>query len=249
MPNHFLPQKVAENLAILDTMNAAEISAYINARAGRVASDDVSAQTLINQFNLITEEVTEGKEAAARGDLTAVRDAVCDIVLLAFGQQGHVTHIDLDADFNRMCAFNMTRIPTSVEEALETQRKYTAIGISTNTMTVTLGEEFGNEVLYPVVCIDKEQWDTNGAYYPPRKFVKSAKFIDASFDEIPEVEIHVPVVLEGMGDLISSQQYALFAKTFLDKAKECFVDKDPSVLNPLAHIMESIASEVIGKRA
>ena len=54
MPNHFLPQKVAENLAILDTMNAAEISAYINARAGRVASDDVSAQTLINQFNLIT---------------------------------------------------------------------------------------------------------------------------------------------------------------------------------------------------
>ena len=249
MPNHFLPQKVAENLAILDTMNAAEISAYINARAGRVASDDVSAQTLINQFNLITEEVTEGKEAAARGDLTGVRDAVCDIVLLAFGQQGHVTHIDLDADFNRMCAFNMTRIPTLEAEALATQEKYHDIGISTNILQVTLGEDFGKEVLYPVVCIDTEQWDTNGAYYPPRKFVKSANFVDASFEEIPEVEIHVPVVLEGMGDAITAKQFELMSNTFLEKAKEFFVDKDPGVMNPLAHIMESIASEVIGKRA
>ena len=244
MPNHFLPQKVAENLAILDTMSAAEISAYINARAGRVASDDVSAQTLINQFNLITEEVTEGKEAAARGDLTAVRDAVCDIVLLAFGQQGHITHIDLDADFNRMCAFNMTRIPTSEAEALETQRKYTAIGISTNALTVTLGEEFGNEVLYPVVCIDKEQWDTKGAYYPPRKFVKSANFIDASFDEIPEVEIHVPVILEGMGDIITAEQFKLISNAFMEKVKE--YDLDEMAFN---QVLESTAYAVIGKRA
>ena len=75
-----IPASVQANIEIIKNMGAAELSRLINIRAGRVPSHNPSAQTLINQFNLIESEIEEGKLAAAAADLAGVRDAVCDIV-------------------------------------------------------------------------------------------------------------------------------------------------------------------------
>ena len=207
-----IPASVQANLEIIKNMGAAELSRLINIRAGRVPSHNPSAQTLINQFNLIESEIEEGKLAAAAADLAGVRDAICDIVLLAMGQQGHINEIDLDADFKRMCAYNMTRIPQTLEEAEATVEKYKKIGVETEIKTVFLNVPGFEGYIYPVICVDRDQWDSKGAHYPPRKFVKSVAFIDAEFEEIESVQIEVPAELHGLGNLITEPMVDLMLK-------------------------------------
>lgn len=186
-----VPSDVQANIDQLVELNPAKISALINLRAGRVPNKSIEADAVINQFNLIESELIEGKKAAAAGDVNQVRDAVCDIVLLAFGQQGVVGGLDLDTDFVRMCAYNMTRIPQTIEEAEATVEKYTALGIQTEIHNIYLDRPDLGIVgyLYPVRCINVEQWDTDGNHYAPNKFVKSVNFKDVEYNTIPDVEI------------------------------------------------------------
>lgn len=238
-----IPASVQANLEIIKNMGAAEISRLINIRAGRVPSINPSAQTIINQFNLIESEIEEGKMAAAAADLAGVRDAICDIVLLAMGQQGHIENVDLDADFKRMCAYNMTRIPQTLEEAEATVEKYKKIGVETEIKHVSLNPEVGGN-LYPVVCIDRDQWDSKGAHYPPRKFVKSVVFIDAAFEEIPTVEIAVSAELHGLGNLITEPMVDLMIKAF-----ETIADTEDFEEMTEENFVKLIKQNLVGKRA
>ena len=238
-----IPASVQANLEIIKNMGAAEISRLINIRAGRVPSHNPSAQTLINQFNLIESEIEEGKLAAAAADLAGVRDAICDIVLLAMGQQGHINEIDLDADFKRMCAYNMTRIPQSLEEAEATVEKYKKIGIETQIKPISLNPNLGGE-LYPVICVDRDQWDSKGAHYPPRKFVKSVAFIDAEFEEIESVQIEVPAELQGLGNLITEPMVDLMLK-----ALETIAETEDFEEMSEEEFIAEIKNRLIGKRA
>ena len=239
-----IPASVQANLEIIKNMGAAEISRLINIRAGRVPSHNPSAQTLINQFNLIESEIEEGKLAAAAADLAGVRDAVCDIVLLAMGQQGHINEIDLDADFKRMCAYNMTRIPQSLEEAEATVEKYKKIGVETEIKTIFLNVPGFEGYLYPVVCVDRDQWDSKGAHYPPRKFVKSVAFIDAEFEEIESVQIEVPAELHGLGNLITEPMVDLMLK-----ALETIADTVDFELMSEEEFIAAFKTRLVGKRA
>ena len=239
-----IPASVQANLEIIKNMGAAEISRLINIRAGRVPSHNPSAQTLINQFNLIESEIEEGKLAAAAADLAGVRDAVCDIVLLAMGQQGHINEIDLDSDFKRMCAYNMTRIPQSLEEAEATVEKYKKIGIETQIKTIFLNVPGFEGYLYPVICVDRDQWDSKGAHYPPRKFVKSVAFIDAEFEEIESVQIEVPAELHGLGNLITEPMVDLMLK-----ALETIADTVDFELMSEEEFIADMKNRLIGKRA
>lgn len=232
-----LPSKVEANIASIDHLGAADISKLINVRAGRVASTEPKAQTIINQFNLINEEIEEGKNAAAKGDLEGVRDAVCDIVLLAFGQQGHIKNIDLDWDFLTMCAFNMTRIPESMEEAQATKTHYKELGVETEIL------ETNQDNLYPVVCIDKDQWDINDNYYPPKKFVKSIEFHDAEFEPIESVKIQVSGQEQGLGLMITEPMVDLF----IDKVIDAVENGNLSALSE-AQFIEKIKKGLVGKR-
>lgn len=207
-----LPENVALNLDLIKPMGAAQLSKFINLRAGRTPLMLASAQSVINQFNLIESELEEGKMAAAAGDLEGVRDAICDIVLLAFGQEGHIDGLNLDADFKTMCAYNMTRIPQTIEEAEETKEKYKKLGIETEAKTIYLNLPQFEGYLYPVVCVNKDQWDSKGNHYPPNKFVKSVKFQDAAFETIEGVAIEVEENLTGLGNLITEPMVDLFLK-------------------------------------
>ena len=171
-----LPANVQENYRELSHMDFGAISRLINLRAGRVPATSVQAATVIQQFNLIESELIEGKRAAADGNVDQVRDAIAYIILLAAGQMGHIQELDVAEDFKRMCAFNMTRIPQSVDEAAATVEKYAAIGIEAVMLEpITVG----GSTLFPVVTADKEQWDTEkNEHYPPRKFLKSINFSD-----------------------------------------------------------------------
>lgn len=238
-----IPAAVQANLEIIKNMGAAEISRLINIRAGRVPSNNPSAQTLINQFNLIESEIEEGKLAAAAADLAGVRDAICDIVLLAMGQQGHIDNVDLDADFKRMCAYNMTRIPQTLEEAEATVEKYKKIGVETEIKHISLNPKVGGD-LYPVICVDRDQWDSKGAHYPPRKFVKSVVFIDAAFEEIETVKIGVPAELHGLGNLITEPMVDLMLK-----ALETIADTEDFEAMSEEDFVKKIKELTIGKRA
>lgn len=219
-----LPVNFSENLSLIKDMGAAYLSKFINLRAGRTPVKTPLAQTIINQFNLIESELEEGKLAAAAGDLDGVRDAVCDIVLLAFGQQGHIEGINLDNDFKTMCAYNMTRIPQSVEEAEATIEKYKTLGVETEIKTIFLDTPEFNGYLYPVICLDKDQWDVNGDHYPPKKFVKSVNFVDCTFDEIEGVSIvATDGPLKGLGDLITPTIVEAFVQNI------CKLGKDTSL--------------------
>ena len=239
-----IPASVQANLEIIKNMGAAEISRLINIRAGRVPSHNPSAQTLINQFNLIESEIEEGKLAAAAADLAGVRDAICDIVLLAMGQQGHINEIDLDSDFKRMCAYNMTRIPQSPEEAEATVEKYKKTGVETEIKTIFLNVPGFEGYLYPVICVDRDQWDSKGAHYPPRKFVKSVAFIDAEFEEIESVQIEVPAELHGLGNLITEPMVDLMLK-----ALETIADTVDFELMSEEEFIADMKNRLIGKRA
>ena len=239
-----IPASVQANLEIIKNMGAAEISRLINIRAGRVPSHNPSAQTLINQFNLIESEIEEGKLAAAAADLAGVRDAICDIVLLAMGQQGHINEIDLDSDFKRMCAYNMTRIPQSPEEAEATVEKYKKTGVETEIKTIFLNVPGFEGYLYPVICVDRDQWDSKGAHYPPRKFVKSVAFIDAEFEEIESVQIEVPAELHGLGNLITEPMVDLMLK-----ALETIAETEDFEEMSEEEFIADMKNRLIGKRA
>ena len=192
MANSELPVSIQENMMQIENLEAAQTAALINLRAGRTPEMEVEADAVINQFNLIESELLEGKKAAAAGDLNQVRDAVADIVLLALGQQGVIGGLDLDADYKRMCAFNMTRIPKSLEEAELTIEKYNYIGIQAEIHPIFLDRpDLGVEgYLYPVRTIHEDQWDTaKGEHYAPNKFLKSVYFHDVYYDELPDVKI------------------------------------------------------------
>lgn len=188
-----LPEKVQGNLELIKALGAAEIAELINLRAGRNPESQVMASAILNQFNLIESELLEGKEATIRGDLNQVRDAVADIVLLAFGQQGIIKGLDLDTDYKNMCAYNMTRIPQSHEEAVRTAEKYDRLGIACEIHVVNIDRpDLGiNQVFYPVRTVNEDQWDAAGVHYAPNKFLKSADFVDVVYEEIESVTIKV----------------------------------------------------------
>lgn len=214
-----LPVNFSENLSLIKDMGAAYLSKFINLRAGRTPVKTPLAQTIINQFNLIESELEEGKLAAAAGDLDGVRDAICDIVLLAFGQEGHIEGINLDDDFKTMCAYNMTRIPQTIEEAYATVDKYTDLGIETEIKTIYLDLPEFQGYLYPVVCINKDQWDVKGNHYAPNKFVKSVNFIDATFEPIPDVVIETSENLTGLGTMITPAVAEAFVQSICELGK------------------------------
>ena len=221
-----LPVNFSENLSLIKDMGAAYLSKFINLRAGRTPVKTPLAQTIINQFNLIESELEEGKLAAAAGDLDGVRDAVCDIVLLAFGQQGHIEGINLDDDFKTMCAYNMTRIPQTIEEAYATVDKYTDLGIETEIKTIYLDLPEFQGYLYPVVCINKDQWDVKGNHYAPNKFVKSVNFIDAAFEPIPDVVIETSENLTGLGTMITPAVVSAFMEKLNTLSADALLDEE-----------------------
>ena len=63
-----LPQIVENNLEQIQDLDTAQTAALINLRAGRVAENTVTADAVINQFNLIESELLEGKKAAGSTD-------------------------------------------------------------------------------------------------------------------------------------------------------------------------------------
>lgn len=181
-----MPAVVKENLEKIENMSVGDIAEMINLRAGRMPEYKVKAKRIINQFNLIESELLEGKRAALAGDVTQVRDAVADIILLAAGQQSILGGIDVEGDYRLMCAFNMTRIPQTMEEAVATLNKYSELGIETYIDEV----EVEGKMLYPVKTIAaREQVDYNGEHYAPNKFLKSVNFHDAAYPEVQYAEI------------------------------------------------------------
>lgn len=181
-----LPEAVAQNLNQIKKLGLGHIAELINLRAGRMPEFKVKAKRVIDQFNLIESELIEGKKAAAEGNVTQVRDAIADIMLLAMGQQSILGGVDVEADYRLMCAYNMTRIPQSMEEAVATVNKYDELGVQAYIDEV----EVGGIMLYPVKTLaSHEQEDFNGEHYAPNKFLKSVNFHDAAYAEIKHTEI------------------------------------------------------------
>ena len=124
---------------------------------------------------------------------------------------GHIVGIDVNEDYKRMCAYNMTRISSNMQDAVATVAKYDKIGIEAiiQDEIVVDGVE-----LYPVLSADKEQWDVTGEHYPPNKFLKSTAFLDAEYQPIDGVTI------EGTGKEVQHLIGTQFTQNHLDLIKE-----------------------------
>jgi predicted HAD superfamily Cof-like phosphohydrolase len=70
---------------------------------------EVGREQVDLRLALIEEEVAELRAAAEVGDLTAIADALADIVYVAYGS-AHVYGIDLDAVLGEVHASNMTKL-------------------------------------------------------------------------------------------------------------------------------------------
>lgn len=73
------------------------------------ATADIGADQVALRLALIEEEVGELADAAARGDLIGIADALGDIVYVAYGT-AHVYGIDLDAVLSAIHVSNMTKL-------------------------------------------------------------------------------------------------------------------------------------------
>lgn len=230
-----LPESVQANYRELAHLDVGAIARLINLRAGRVPKSEPEAATIIQQFNLIESELLEGKRAAANGDLTQVRDAIADILLLAAGQMGHIVGLDVNEDYKRMCAYNMTRIPNNIQDAVNTVTKYAKIGIEAEVIDEIV---IGDTVLHPVITLDKEQYDVNGEHYPPKKFLKSVGFLDAEYEPLPFVNI------VGGGVEVQHLVGTQFTSQHFDLIKEKLEDA-----NLVSEEILELLSDLVGTRA
>lgn len=176
-----LSPQVQANLEEIQELSMVQIAQLINQRAGRPQVAQISKAALGNQFDLIQSELNEAKAGIEAGNVSKVRDAAVDILLLVLGVAA-VWENPIEEDYRLMCAYNMTRIDTNMEDALATQQKYHKLGIST--IVHSSGEN-----LFPVRTIHESQVDVDGEVYSPNKFVKSIHFEDAQYPEIDGLEI------------------------------------------------------------
>lgn len=173
-----------EHFTSVNIRNDIEIAKFINARAGRTLSTEGKRATLLMQAKLIQSELNEFIKAVEAGDVLAARDAAADILVCGNGING-VWDIPLAEDYRRCAASNLTRIDTNMEDAEITRNLWIERGVNcVITETVVHNESF-----FPVTVDMGGPYYWNGDDFPVGKFLKSHKFTQPTYRDIPELKI------------------------------------------------------------
>lgn len=131
----------------------------------------ISGKRVNNQVKGIESELNELKAAINGNDITAMRDATCDIMVFALGLY-HVMGYDADLDMRDVIEALYTRFCKDESQLERTCAKYNALGIKYNVV--------GN---FPTVCL-KSSEDQQMPEYPAGKFLKCIDYRTPEFYQL-----------------------------------------------------------------
>lgn len=132
---------------------------------------------LSTQYALIKEEFEELTEAMELTKVSDVRDAISDILVTTYGL-AYLVGVNADHDFDKVHATNMSKFCKTSVEALETGAKYEQQGIQVDYRTHNVQE--GTTLI--AVISAKDQFNTNGKFFPYGKLLKSVNFQEPVFN-------------------------------------------------------------------
>lgn len=126
----------------------------------------------IKQINLIREEFIELEDGVNCRDLTEIRDAIADILVVTYGL-AHVLGIDADADMKEVQESNLSKLCKDSEELQATMSYYyDELGVE-----VYSGGEEG--AMWIKSAVDQT---AGGKFYPKDKFLKNTKWMEPHFE-------------------------------------------------------------------
>jgi hypothetical protein len=146
----------------------------MNTAFGNMKGDpnNIDWEKLRKQKQLIDEEYQELQDALDTEDTTALRDAMCDVLVTVLGLY-HYTGHDADVDMDEVGSSNFSKLCTSLDEVYETIEKYQDLGIDVH-----------SEGDLPAICIKSscDQFDITGKFYPKGKFLKNVNWREPRFE-------------------------------------------------------------------
>lgn len=150
---------------------------------------------LEKQAKINLSEANEGIKASDEKNLEEYVDAMADNLVTAYGGLFRIG-VNADLIMEEVTDSLLTRFDRTIEDAVKTQEKYSAIGVETTVRTTVI-----DGVTYFPVVSAKDQTDAAGEKYPTGKFLKSYQYRKPSLmplipqavkDRLMEVE-HVQV--------------------------------------------------------
>ncbi|RTE66486.1 hypothetical protein EH243_07785 [Amphritea opalescens] len=115
------------------------------------------------QLHLIQEELAELVEGIDNKDMSEVRDAVADILVVTYGM-AHILGIDADTDMSAVQASNLSKLCKTDEEVEQTLAYYRN--------EVGLNVYSGGELPEAFIKSAEDQTGKDGKFYPGQKFLK-----------------------------------------------------------------------------
>ena len=125
------------------------------------------------QLHLIKEELAELVEGIDNKDISEIRDAVADILVVTYGM-AHIMGIDADKDMAAVQASNLSKLCKTQDEVDQTLAFYQN--------EKQLDVYVGGELPEAYVKSGKDQEGSDGKFYPAHKFLKSINWHEPKLD-------------------------------------------------------------------
>lgn len=125
------------------------------------------------QLHLIQEELAELVEGIDKKDISEVRDAVADILVVTYGM-AHIMGIDADKDMAAVQDSNLSKLcktEQEIEDTLAFYQKEKALDVYA-----------GGELPEAYVKSSKDQEGSDGKFYPAHKFLKNTNWHEPVLD-------------------------------------------------------------------
>ncbi|WP_286238315.1 nucleoside triphosphate pyrophosphohydrolase family protein [Neptuniibacter halophilus] len=125
------------------------------------------------QLHLIQEELAELVEGIDKKDISEVRDAVADILVVTYGM-AHIMGIDADKDMAAVQASNLSKLCKTQDEIDQTLAFYRN--------EKGLDVYAGGELPEAYIKSSMDQEGSDGKFYPAHKFLKSINWHEPKLD-------------------------------------------------------------------
>ncbi len=125
------------------------------------------------QLHLIQEELAELVEGIQNKDISEVRDAVADILVVTYGM-AHVLGINADNDMAEVQDSNLSKLcktEAEIEETLAFYRSEKGLDVYS-----------GGELPKAFIKSSEDQTGTDGKFYPAHKFLKCINWHEPKLD-------------------------------------------------------------------
>jgi predicted HAD superfamily Cof-like phosphohydrolase len=125
------------------------------------------------QLHLIQEELAELVEGIDNKDISEIRDAVADILVVTYGM-AHIMGIDADKDMAAVQESNLSKLCKTNEEIEATLTFYQ--------QEKGLDVYAGGEIPEAYIKSSKDQTGSDGKFYPAHKFLKNTIWHEPKLD-------------------------------------------------------------------